>query len=472
MSSAGPRRSSLQQKTLGASVAEWPAVPYLLIYAILAVAPFPFGSVSPVVVAVLSIVAGGAIVALAFRVPSLPAPGILIASVSVLVVAYAITAYLQLLPRSPDDPLAHPIWREAQDLLGLSLSASASIARNQPIFALGTPLLVLLLFIGGYCCGAEDDHAQRLLQVIAWAGGLYAIFGIVLFVIEPSMVLWRQKLAYQSSLTGPFTNRNTAAVYFGSCAVIWMILFFRKAIASGRSRHSRQRTGSTRSMFKLRRAIPEAVFFFACIAAVLFTGSRAGVGSVAVGLLLTFTICLNKVLSRRIRKWMMLGGGAFVILMVYQIADSGVGERLQTEGVAGGGRAEGVRSIIEMISAAPWLGTGLGTFEYSFASYRSSLISGWGVWDKAHNVLLEIAAEGGLLLAAVVLVAWIAAIALLVRALRRAKKPSDSVIAALCVCTIALLHSLIDFSLQIPAYGITVSALMGAGLAQALKSPD
>lgn len=474
MPSAGSRRrSSLQQAARRASAINWPGeLPYLLIFAILATAPFPFGSVSPVVVALLSIAAGGAIVALAFRVPSLPSPGTLITTILVLVAAYAVTAYLQLLPRSPGDPLAHPIWSEAQDLLGFPLDASASIARNQPIFAVGTPLLVLLLFIGGYCCGAEDVYAQRLLQVIAWAGGLYAILSIVLFILEPSVVLWRQKIAYLSSLTGPFTNRNTAAVYFGSCAAIWMLLFFKKAIATGRSRRSRRRGGSARSTIKLRRAIPEMFFFFVCIAAVLLTGSRAGAGSVAVGLLLTFIICLNKTLSRRIRKWLMLGGGVFVILMIYQIAGSGIGERLQTEGVAGGGRAEGVRSVIEMISASPWLGTGLGTFVYGFASYRSPLISGWGVWDKAHSVLLEIAAEGGVLLAAAVLIAWIAAIALLVRALRKAEKPSDSIIAALGVCVIALLHSLVDFSLQIPAYGITVSSLMGAGLAQALKTPD
>lgn len=55
-----------------------------------------------------------------------------------------------------------------------------------------------------------------------------------------------------------------------------------------------------------------------------------------------------------------------------------------------------------------------------------------------------------MLLAAAVLIAWIAAIALLVRALRKAEKPSDSIIAALGVCVIALLHSLVDFSLQIP----------------------
>jgi O-antigen ligase len=471
MPSSDPGLSRSHQVARGKSFDWYHELPFVLIFGILAVSPFPFGSVSPVVIALLSIVAGSAIAAMAFRMPSVPSAGVLTVAVLVLVAVYAATAYLQLVPRLPGDPMAHPIWREAQDLLGFPLSASASIARNQPIFAVGAPLLVLLMFIGGYCCGAEDIRARRLLRVLAWVGGVYAILGIVLFVIEPRMVLWREKIAYLSSLTGPFTNRNTAAVYFGSSATIWMILFFGKAIASGRSRRSGKQRSSARSILKLRRAIPEAVFFFICVIAVLLTGSRAGAGSVAVGLVLTFILCLKRVLSRRIRKWLILGGGVFVVLMIYQIASSGIGERLQTEGFAGGGRAEGVRSIIAMISAAPWIGTGLGTFTYGFASYRSALASGWGVWDKAHNVLLEIAAEGGLLLAAVVLLAWVVAIILLVRALRRAEKSSDSIVAALGVCTIALLHSLIDFSLQIPAYGITVSSLMGAGLAQALKSP-
>jgi hypothetical protein len=87
-------------------------------------------------------------------------------------------------------------------------------------------------------------------------------------------------------------------------------------------------------------------------------------------------------------------------------------------------------------------------------------------------VLLEIAAEGGIFLAGVVLIVWIAAIAVLIRSLKNGRIYSDITIAALSVCTIASLHSLVDFSLQIPAYGITVASLMGAGLAQALKSPD
>jgi hypothetical protein len=43
-------------------------------------------------------------------------------------------------------------------------------------------------------------------------------------------------------------------------------------------------------------------------------------------------------------------------------------------------------------------------------------------------------------------------------------------IAALMIAVLALLHSLIDFSLQIPGYAIIVFALLGAGLAQSFSS--
>jgi hypothetical protein len=43
-------------------------------------------------------------------------------------------------------------------------------------------------------------------------------------------------------------------------------------------------------------------------------------------------------------------------------------------------------------------------------------------------------------------------------------------VAALSVAVLAVLHSLVDFSLQIPGYAIPALALIGAGLAQSFAS--
>jgi hypothetical protein len=67
-----------------------------------------------------------------------------------------------------------------------------------------------------------------------------------------------------------------------------------------------------------------------------------------------------------------------------------------------------------------------------------------------------------------VFLVWVLAIGILLMATRRPRMPALS-IAALSIATIAILHSLVDFSMQIPAYSITVVAIVGAGLAQALQ---
>ncbi len=94
----------------------------------------------------------------------------------------------------------------------------------------------------------------------------------------------------------------------------------------------------------------------------------------------------------------------------------------------------------------------------------------WGVWDVAHDTVLEIATDLGLPLAAVVIVAWITVLVVLIRGVYVRRRDRMVPVAALFVAIIALLHSLIDFSLQIPGFSIEVFALVGAGLSQSFPS--
>ena len=155
--------------------------------------------------------------------------------------------------------------------------------------------------------------------------------------------------------------------------------------------------------------------------------------------------------------------------MIYQVFESGVGDRLQSEGMTGGGRTSGVYSVLHMIFEFPWLGTGLGTFRWGFPAYRDNGSSGWGIWDKAHNVILEIAAEGGLVLAGLVLLAWAMAVGILAFSVIQNRRPAPLVSIALAISVVTSLHSLVDFSMQIPGYAVTVAAVLGGGLAQALR---
>ena len=125
--------------------------------------------------------------------------------------------------------IPHPIWREAQAALNGATSAFG-FDRAQPAwFELGRPLVCVLAIACGFLVGADAGRARQLIKVIAWSGAAYAAYGILAHLFDPTHILWREKEAYLESVTGTFINRNTAAAYFGSCAVVWSLLLWERA---------------------------------------------------------------------------------------------------------------------------------------------------------------------------------------------------------------------------------------------------
>jgi hypothetical protein len=61
-------------------------------------------------------------------------------------------------------------------------------------------------------------------------------------------------------------------------------------------------------------------------------------------------------------------------------------------------------------------------------------------------------------------------LAVLIRGVQVRRRDTVIPLAALCVSIIAILHSCVDFSLQIPGYAIVIFALIGAGLAQSFET--
>ena len=442
-----------------ARIASW------LLFATVAIAPLPFGSNEPTAVAFWCIVLGVCLVFAPVR--SLGAGQLALAGLAGLVVAaYALVLHEQL-AEHPWLAAPHPIWGQAQAALGVPLVPSVSIARNQPWFELGRPLVCVLAIGCGFLVGADPGRARQLMKVIAWSGGVYAAYGIVAHLFDPNHILWRDKEAYLDSVTGTFINRNTAAAYFGSCAVVWFLLLWERV----RREMPRGPLDWRAVLARLFSTPPKKVvvtfaMLFLCLAAMFMTRSRGAVVLSLLALVLAFTVFFRRDLPRRTGLVTALAGGGAVALILLQFMGAGVNARFDIQGLANEGRLETYRATLRMIADHPWFGTGQGTFAYAYPAYRSSNVSIWGVWDAAHNTLLEIAADMGVPIAALVVVAWIVIFAVLVRGVRVRRRGLVFPIAALAIATLAVLHSLIDFTLQIPGYAIVALCLIGAGLAQ------
>src|ERR1700722_11748012 len=440
-----------------------------LLFMAVALAPLPFGSNEPTTIAFWCIVLGACLVFAPVR--SLGAGQLaLVGLAGIVVAAYALVLHEQLAEHpwlaaaTPD-----PIWQEAETALGRPIPPSVSIARNQPWFELGRPLVCMLAIACGFLVGADRGRARQLLKVIGWSGAAYAIYGILSHLIDPTHILWREKEAYSPHVPGPFINHNTAAAYFGSCAVVWSLLLWERVrLEMPRGPLQWRAIPARLSSRTPTRIVVAFAMLFLCLAAMFMTGSRGAVVISLFALIVAFIAFFRRDLPQRSGLVTALAGGGAAALILLQLMGAGINARFDVQGAADEGRLETYKSTLRMIADHPWFGTGQGTFAYAFPAYRSPNVSMWGVWDIAHNTLLEIASDMGVPIAALVTFSWMVVFAVLIRGALIRRRDLVIPVAALSVAILAVLHSLIDFTLQIPGYAIVAMALIGAGLAQSL----
>ena len=349
-----------------------------ILFAVVALAPLPFGSADDLTIAVWCVILGFAAVAATPR--SLQSGQLaLLRCAGVLIVAYGIVLHEQL-SAHPWFAAPDPVWRQASEALGTPLQPSVSIARNQPFFAIGAPLAAMLSLICSFVVCADRTRAHQLVKIIAWSGAAYAIFAVATFVIDPTHILWRTKQAYQTVLTGTFINRNTAAVYFGMCSVIWLLFLaekVRKYLPSGPI--GLQSALSSVHSHVSRGAKITFAMLFICLAAMFMTGSRAGIVLSLFVLPLAVIARFYRDFTHRRSTLTIVLIGAIISLVLLQVMGAGVSSRFDAEGLSDEGRFETYRATWRMIADHPWFGTGLGTFALGFPAYRSSAISIWGV---------------------------------------------------------------------------------------------
>jgi O-antigen ligase len=295
----------------------------------------------------------------------------------------------------------------------------------------------------------------------------YAIYGMAALVFTPNLLLWAPKLAYRGSLTATFVNHNTAATLLGAGAILWFCLAY---LSLQSLRYSSIRLlllvpSNERVAFTI---ILHSVAGLVCFVALLLTGSRGGLICTALGLLVAIVLMVTNRL--RPRFWYVAASGSVALALIAGwLSQTG---RIGSKGLLDDARWSVYEYCIEAIRQRPLLGAGAGTFADLFPSLRAEGFSGWGVWDYAHSTILEIAVEMGIPIAAMIVLAATASLVILVRAALRSGDHSRGSLAAIAgIAVLSYLHSIVDFSLQIPGYLIPFAVLLGCGLAKATSEP-
>ncbi|RAI43665.1 O-antigen ligase family protein [Rhodoplanes roseus] len=433
-------------------------------------APLPFGSRDTSVVAVWCGLLGIGLVFAPLR--HLRRPHLwMLGVIGLLVASYAVVLHEQL-STTPWIAAFHPVWAHAEQILAAPVQPAVSIVRYEPFFAVGAPLANILALSLGLIVGTDRGNARAILKTVAWAGVVHAVYGLYAMVADPMTILGHERPAYIGNLTGTFINRNTAATYFGSVSIVWFLMVLeqaRKLVPEEQVSWARFWTVlSTDDASRHALLVPFAMLFL-CLTATFLTVSRAGTMLTVFVLALTFAIHFRRRV-RASRGLLFVGAAAAVATMIFLLFGGGVGSRFEAEGLSDGGRTAAWASTLKIISDQPWFGTGLGTFAWAFPAYRGETVSMWGVWDMAHSTPLELASEVGVPLALLLGLFWCGALLVLVRGAIMRRRDRLIPLTAFGVGLLGILHSTVDFSLQVPGYGIVAFGLVGIGLAHAVRT--
>jgi hypothetical protein len=380
---------------------------------------------------------------------------------------YALVAIIQITPHVIDQ-LNDPSWQTANDLLGLNALPRISSRAEIPPHAAGHFLLFATSFINGFFVGTSRRDSAKLVQFAQYSILLYAAYGLAALIFTPNMVLWAPKLAYRGSLTATFINHNTAATFIGAGAILWFCYAF-SSLQSFRF-SSMRLVLLTRSNEHLAfKIIVRSGSALVCFFALLLTRSRAGLICSCLGLLVAIILMVAN--RQKPRFWHLVIWGS-VALAVTVVLLSRLG-RIGSQGLFDDARWSLYGYCVEAIRLRPYLGAGIGTFADLFPSLRGNDFYSWGVWDYAHSTILEIAVEMGIPVAAMVVIAALASLIILARSAARSKGRSRRALAAITgIAVLSYLHSIVDFSLQIPGYFIVFGIVLGCGLARASSNPD
>lgn len=314
---------------------------------------------------------------------------------------------------------------------------------------------------------SSDSSALRLWTFIRGFGVLIASLALVQFFFLPGTLLLSEKWTYQDSLTATFVNRNTAATFLG----IILIVCCASLMNAIRKIKVEFRIGSRIPEFIGSYEVWRPVYMLMAgvlvvSLALFFTMSRGGFFGALSSLILLNVLMYFR--NRKVRNLLiqnLIVIGVSITLFLFFIFFGGLTlQRVQIGGYDEG-RACAYASILRAVFDNMLYGSGLGSFSDVFPIYRNPACAGVdGIWDRAHNGYLEGALGLGLtyvfLLIYILFVInkqlWIG---LLVR--DRLRYVIAAVFGWQCLL---LMHTVVDFSIQIPGVAALSAAVLGIGV--------
>lgn len=449
---------------------------FALMLALVVLAPLPFGSNRPWAWSLLSLASGGLLSLWAVAALANPALHAIAwrhyRPMALLFVAFLLWTIFQAMPFSPA-AWHHPFWLVAAEGFGHPLRSAISIAPSDSLGGVMRLLGYAILFWLAMQLCRRLDRARAVWWTLSLAIAGYAIYGLFEYFSAEEMILWMPKWAYQGSLTSTFINRNHFSAYTGAGMILTLALIADETKEAARQGlHSR--AGVVYFLDHMRPQLFILMIVFVVLTtALLLSHSRAGLFCAAAGIVAMLSAFA---LSQGLRSKSLLVFGAIIFAVgfaVLLVSGAGVTARMSELIENAGPRGQVYALALQALADRPLLGTGLGTFENIFRSLRAEDFgASEATYDVVHNSYLEMAVEAGLPAAGLLYAALGLMILVFLHGARERRRAVIYPCSGLGVATLFGLHSLVDFSLQIPAVAATFAVICGVAYAQSWRHEE
>jgi O-antigen ligase len=321
-----------------------------------------------------------------------------------------------------------------------ALSWIDSINRDASLWAMLRLLLYAAVFYLTLEITESRRQTKRLIQIVVGMGLIVSFLGLVKYSGAPFPSFW--KGGDLSSLNSTFVNHNHLGGYLAMIFTLGLGVSFHRTTE--------------------RVLIWTGALLLILVALCLSMSRGAWIGIFVAVELMLILFMVRKEISRL--KIGIVASAFFMVVGVTLLGSNPMIARLETlENPENelSGRMVAWSGCVEIIEKSPFLGTGLGTFPWSFTAVRPAGLT--ERWREAHNDWLQIVTELGL--PALVPLIW--GLALVFRTGLRAYKTTPSrlhagaVLGALGGITAILVHSISDFNIQITSNGILFACLIG-----------
>jgi O-antigen ligase len=362
---------------------------------------------------------------------------------------------------SPESYRMHSLVNElgvTQATMTLSVDPHASLTAFLKTLAYSAVFVLVLLLVN------RRSRVLLIARTLVYASVVIATYGVFLHVTGVTQHIFGMELRHGDSAIGTYVNRNHFAGYLEMTLALGIGLL----IAGLSDRHAnswRQFAAQTIDWILSPKMILRLAL---CVLVIALTTTRSRMGNTAFFASLLVAGGIGIALSRHATRNTVILLASLIAIDLFIVGSwfgvEKLAKRVQ-ETTAGDLeiREEPAQYALNLVRDYPVFGSGPGSFSSTFPRYRPESIN--NLFDYAHNDYIQTACESGLLGLGILGLFVMLTLGAALLAQWRRRDPLMRGISFACIMglTALLIHSWVDFNLQIPANATYFMVLCALG---------